>query len=136
MDYMLLRDRIDTIIYRVQELGGEVQEVVIEEPATMDQINQSEFDLGVKLPESFIRVLTEFSGNFNLRWFLPEDIKNPEEFREIFCGTPNWNLNNLLQYEQERKGWIENVIPNPEDEYDVILPQLIGLFVMSENGDY
>jgi hypothetical protein len=35
---------------------------------------------------------SSFSGNFSLRWFLPDDVELPNEFTDIFCGTPHWSL--------------------------------------------
>jgi hypothetical protein len=135
MDYESIRNRIGAITTRIKDLGGEVQEVIIDEPATPEQIIQTEEQLGVKLPESFKRALIEFSGNFSLRWFLPDNMEQPNEFREIFCGTPQWSLELLSQYEDDRKGWIENVFPNPEDEYDVIWHNKLA-FCEVGNGDY
>lgn len=120
MDYNLFRKRIDTITERIKELGGEVQEVVIDDPATLDEIREVEMKLNVELPESFKKVLLEFSGNFSMRWFLPDDLKMPDEFREIFSGCPHWGLKLLPQFEEDRKGWIEAVFPNPEDPYDMV----------------
>nr|WP_247739029.1 SMI1/KNR4 family protein [Bacillus sp. 165] len=131
----MLKERIETIISRIQQLGGDVREVVIDEPASLEQILQTEEHLGVKLPASFKKVITEFSGIFNLRWFLPDNIELPIEFRGIFCGTPHWSLEYLPQFEEDRKGWIDNVFPNPEDEYDVVWHNKLA-FCEVGNGDY
>lgn len=120
MDYKLFRIRIEKIVERIEELGGEVQEVLIDEPATLNEIQAIEEQLSVELPASFKKVLLEFSKNFSLRWFLPDEIHRPDEFREIFSGRPHWSLKLLPQFEENRKGWIENVFPNPEDPYDVV----------------
>ena len=118
MDYGLIRDRIKAITSRIKEIDGEVQEVIIDEPATLEQIIKTEELLGVKLPESFKKVLKEFSGNFSLRWFLPD------------------NMEQLLsQFEEDRMGWIENVFPNPEDEYDMVWHNKLA-FCEVGNGDY
>lgn len=135
MDYVLIRHRIETITSKINELGGEVQEVLIGEPASLDQLLKTEEELGVKLPESFKKVLKEFSGNFSLRWFLPDNMKQPNEFREIFSGCPHWSLEHLPQLEEDRKGWIENVFPNPEDKYDLVWHNKLA-FCEVGNGDY
>ena len=77
MDYELLKERIEIITSRIKEIGGEVQEVCIDEPSSLEKIIQVEKKLGVKLPNSFKKVLLEFSGNFSLRWFLPDDMELP-----------------------------------------------------------
>ena len=81
MDYEVIRYRIETITSRIKEIGGEVQEVIIDEPASLEQIIKTEEQLGVRLPESFKKVLKEFSGNFSLRWFLHDNMEQPNEFR-------------------------------------------------------
>jgi len=135
MDYEVIRYRIETITSRIKEIGGEVQEVIIDEPASLEQIIKTEEQLGVRLPESFKKVLKEFSGNFSLRWFLPDNMEQPNEFREIFSGRPHWSLELLSQFEEDRMGWIENVFPNPVDEYDVIWHNKLA-FCEVGNGDY
>jgi hypothetical protein len=135
MDYELLRNRIEVITSRIKEIGGEVQEVIIDEPASLEQIIKIEEQLGVKLPESFKKVLNEFSANFSLRWFLPDNMEQPNEFREIFSGRPHWSLELLPQFEEDRMGWIENVFPNPEDKYDVVWHNKLA-FCEVGNGDY
>ncbi|BDG46001.1 MULTISPECIES: SMI1/KNR4 family protein [Parageobacillus] len=135
MDYELIRNRIKAITSRIKEIGGEVQEVIIDEPASLEQIIKTEEQLGVKLPESFKKVLREFSGSFSLRWFLPDNMEKPNEFRGIFSGTPHWSLELLPQFEEDRMGWIENVFPNPEDEYDVVWHNKLA-FCEVGNGDY
>lgn len=135
MDYGLIRDRIKAITSRIKEIDGEVQEFIIDEPATLEQIIKTEELLGVKLPESFKKVLKEFSGNFSLRWFLPDNMEQPNEFKDIFCGTPHWSLERLSQFEEDRMGWIENVFPNPEDEYDMVWHNKLA-FCEVGNGDY
>lgn len=135
LDYELIRNRIKAITSRIKEIGGEVQEVIIDEPASLEQIIKTEEQLGVKLPESFKKVLREFSGSFSLRWFLPDNMEKPNEFRGIFSGTPHWSLELLPQFEEDRMGWIENVFPNPEDEYDVVWHNKLA-FCEVGNGDY
>lgn len=135
MDYELIRNRINAITSRIKEVDGEVREVIIDEPATLEQIIKTEELLGVKLPESFKKVLKEFSGNFSLRWFLPDNMEQPNEFKGIFCGTPHWSLELLSQFEEDRMGWIEHVFPNPEDEYDVVWHNKLA-FCEVGNGDY
>ncbi|HDR4423202.1 TPA: SMI1/KNR4 family protein [Bacillus cereus] len=135
MDYELLKERIEIITSRIKEIGGEVQEVCIDEPSSLEKIIQVEEKLGVILPNSFKKVLLEFSGNFSLRWFLPDDMEIPNEFSEIFCGTPHWSLENLFEFEKERKDWIDTVFPNPEDEYDVVWHNKLA-FCEVGNGDY
>ncbi|WP_053360810.1 SMI1/KNR4 family protein [Bacillus sp. FJAT-27251] len=135
MDYELMIKRMQTIIDKIEELGGEIREVILDEPASPEQIVRIETELGVKLPESFKKVLIEFSSYFSLRWFLPDEMERNEEFREIFCGTPNWGLKYLALAEEGRIGWVEQAFPNPEDEYDAVWHNKLA-FCEVGNGDY
>ncbi|WP_044796240.1 SMI1/KNR4 family protein [Bacillus cereus] len=135
MDYELLKERIEIITSRIKYIGGEVQEVCIDEPSSLEQIIQVEEKLGIKLPNSFKKVLLEFSGNFSLRWFLPDDVELPNEFTDIFCGTPHWSLESLSEFEKERKGLVDEVFSNIDDEYDVVWYNKLA-FCEVGNGDY
>lgn len=92
MEYYELNKRIELIAQRIREIGGDVQEILIEEPASEIQVAEVERTLGVPLPTSFRKTLLEFSSNFSFRWFLPDDFNLPEKFRGIFCGTPHWGI--------------------------------------------
>ncbi|WNR42930.1 SMI1/KNR4 family protein [Paenibacillus roseipurpureus] len=135
MKYYELNQRIELIAQRIREIGGDVQEILIEEPATEIQVSEVERTLGVPLPTSFRKTLLEFSSNFSFRWFLPDDFKLPEKFRGIFCGTPHWGIKLIQEFDDDRKGWIENVFPNSEDEYDVVWHNKLA-FLAVGNGDY
>lgn len=135
MDYELIRNRVQALTSRIKEIGGEVQEVVIDEPVSPERIIEVEEQLEIVLPVSFKKVLKEFSGNFSLRWFLPEEMERPNEFIEIFCGTPHWSLELLSHLEEEHIKCIENVFPNSEDEYDVVWHNKL-VFCEVGNGDY
>ncbi|HDR5277389.1 TPA: SMI1/KNR4 family protein [Bacillus thuringiensis] len=135
MDYELLKERIEIITSRIKYIGGEVQEVCIDEPSSLEQIIQVEKKLGIKLPNSFKKVLLEFSGNFSLRWFLPDDVELPNEFTDIFCGTPHWSLESLSEFEKERKDLVDEVFSNLDDEYDVVWHNKLA-FCEVGNGDY
>lgn len=133
--FELFRERIDRIANQIREIGGEVQDLKIEEPATVDQIESIEHKLGVSLPESFKHVLLHFSAAFSFRWFLPDDFELPDKYRGIFSGRVDWNLNNIVEIDEERRGWIEHVFPDPEDKYDKVWHQKLA-FLEVGNGDY
>ena len=135
MDYELLKERIEIITSRIKYIGDEVQEVCIDEPSSLEQIIQVEEKLGIKLPNSFKKVLLEFSGNFSLRWFLPDDVELPNELTDIFCGTPHWSLESLSEFEKERKDLVDEFFSNLDDEYDVVWHNKLA-FCEVGNGDY
>lgn len=133
--FEVLRARIEQIARRIEEIGGEVKEVIIKDPATELKIQWVEKKLGVRLPESFKYVLLNFSAEFSFRWFFPKDYYLPGKYREIFGGTPNWSIDNLMRFEEDRRGWIDNVFPNPEDAYDQVWHNKLA-FMEVGNGDY
>lgn len=135
MDYDIVKSRIERALQSIKQLGGDAKEMRIERPATSEEIAQAEMELGVKLPHHFKKVLMEFSKDFDLRWFLPENLEAPEEFRSIFSGRFHWNLSLLSQMEEGRKGWIENVFPDPANAYDAVWHNKLA-FCEVGNGDY
>lgn len=58
----------------------------------------------------------------------------PDEFSGIFCGELKFDLNLILDCEADRNGWIENVYPDYEDEYDRIYHNKLA-FQRVDNGD-
>lgn len=133
--YNELNQRIERIAQRIREIGGEVQEIVIEEPASEMQVAEVERIVGVQLPTSFRKTLLEYSSNFSFRWFLPDDFVLPKKFRGIFCGTPHWGIKLIQEFEDDKKGWIEKVFPNAEDAYDAVWHNKLA-FLAVGNGDY
>ncbi|WP_422660593.1 SMI1/KNR4 family protein [Paenibacillus sp. EC2-1] len=133
--FELFRERIDRIANRIREFGGEVQELIIKDPATKDQIQSVENKLGVLLPESFKYVLLNFSAEFSFRWYLPDNFELPYEYRGVFSGRVYWNLNKIVELDEERRGWIDHVFPDPEDNYDKVWHQKLA-FLEVGNGDY
>lgn len=63
MDYELLKERIEIITSRIKEIGGEVQEVCIDEPSSLEKIIQVEKNLVLNyqiVSKSTFRVLRKF----------------------------------------------------------------------------
>lgn len=79
----------------VEEYGGTVTGPVIGRPATEEEICTVEARLNAKLPNSFRKVLAEFSGSVCFNWFLPEEVGRPEAFEEIFSGEVFWDIDRL-----------------------------------------
>ncbi|QUE87319.1 SMI1/KNR4 family protein [Exiguobacterium alkaliphilum] len=135
MNYVSFENRVHSIASRVEQLGGEVGEVTIAEPASSDEVLQMEKRLGISLPKSYKRVLLEYAGEFSFYWSLPDEMERPHEFREIFSGTVQWSLTSLPRLEEERKEWINVVFPDVNDPYDVIWHDKLA-FCEVDNGDY
>lgn len=127
--------RIDAISEAIRSLGGEVQELVIRPPATEQEIERVEHQLGRSLPSSFKQALLHIAGEFSFCWFMPEDHKFPEPYHNIFSGRIHWNLQQLPQIDEGKSECIKQVFPNPEDEYDKVWHDKLA-FMEVGNGDY
>ncbi|CAM4059468.1 SMI1/KNR4 family protein [Saccharibacillus endophyticus] len=98
------KGRIDAISEAIRSLGGEVQELVIRPPATEQEIERVEHQLGLSLPSSFKQALLHIAGEFSFCWFMPDDYKFPEPYHNIFSGQIHWNLLQLPQIDEGKKG--------------------------------
>ncbi|MEI5906969.1 SMI1/KNR4 family protein [Bacillus spongiae] len=135
MDYGVLKQRIETIVKRINEIGGKITDLVIEKPATLQQIEECERLLGLSLPKSFKKVLLEFSSGFNFCWFFPENYKLQEEFSGIFSGKLHCGLGLIKQVDDEKNSWVDKVFLNPNDEYDKVWHNKLAFYEVG-NGDY
>ncbi len=115
------------------KLGGETPQLVIKPPATNEELERVEAELGMRLPESFRTVLSEFSSTVELRWHLP-DVWPPGDLRQIFSGECRWDLSELPELEENRRGWIDVVFPNIDDPYDRVWHNKLT-FLAVANGD-
>lgn len=131
--------RWEAVLKSIRDIGGEANGVIINPPAQIEQIKRIEEELNVKLPSSFIKVLTEYSSEVELSWTLPDDehllTPLPNEFRGIFGSDFNWSLKRLIDIENGRKGWEREVFSDPHNEYDSVWHNKLA-FIEVGNGDY
>ncbi|WP_284640778.1 SMI1/KNR4 family protein [Paenibacillus silviterrae] len=112
---------------QIHSIGGKGSQLVVEPPATIEQIDQIENRLGYKLPESFRNVLLHYSKHVYFRWFFPDETIVPVRFREIFAGELGWNTE-----------WIEDLSSISDDignGYGESLKYKLSFFMVG-NGDY
>jgi hypothetical protein len=86
------------------------------------------------LPEAFRVVLEQLSAAVSLRWQLPIDRRPPEPLRGIFSGGCEWSLADLPLLEFQRRHWVEQVFPDPENPYDRVWHEKLA-FQAAPNGD-
>lgn len=107
--YIVLVSKWHEILNKVVTFGGKVKALIIEPPATQEEISQIEKNLGFSLPLHFKEVLLNFSKHVELNWYMPDNVNLPHEFREIFSGEISWNLNAVedltLLAEELEDGW-------------------------------
>lgn len=122
------------ILAACNALGGQASELAIAQPATASDVQAVASELGRPLPESLRQVLLDFSSAVSFRWRLPKDFKLPKPLREIFGGELAWDVRRLVEVEQERASWQQNVFPNADDAYDSVWHNKLG-FIAVPNGD-
>ena len=64
-----------------------------------------------------------------------DEFELPEELDGIFSGNLHWGTKFIVDFNKDKDGWIKEVFPNPNDDYDKIWH---NKFVFQEvgNGDY
>ena len=139
-NFELLKKRLNLFLEKIEDLGGEVEPLTIEKPATEDEIKAVESQLGYTLPPHFREVLLENTAHLEFGWDIDdiideEDISLPDKLAEIFRGKLLFGLDLLLDYEEDRQDWEGEVYPNSDKEYDRVWHNKMSFFQVG-NGDY
>ena len=124
----------------IESIGGYFRETIIESPAKEEKILEVEEKLGYSLPKDFRDILLNYSSHFEYFWSTyrdadEEQIEFPEKFCAIFAGNLHWGLNFLLDFEENRQGWVDVCYPDYNNEYDRVWYNKLP-FYDSGNGDY
>lgn len=130
-----MKERFIHILQLIEKLGGDARPLVFEAPAHYDDVYEIEQQLNYKIPDDFKNVLLTLSSHCEFKWFLPKDFKLPHEFREIFCGELHWGMDFILNFNRDKDGWLKEVFPDPENEYDRVWHNKFA-FQEVGNGDY
>ena len=139
-NFELFKKRLNLFLEKIEDLGGEVEPLTIEKPATEDEIKAIEVQLGYTLPPHFREVLLENTAHLDFYWDINDitdegDISLPDKLVEIFRGQLLFGLDLLLDYEDDRKGWVKEVYPDYNNEYDRVWHNKMS-FHQVGNGDY
>ena len=139
-NFELFKKRLNLFLEKIEDLGGEVEPLTIEKPATEDEIKAIEAQLGYTLPPHFREVLLENTAHLDFYWDINDitdegDISLPDKLVEIFRGQLLFGLDLLLDYEDDRKGWVKEVYPDYNNEYDCVWHNKMS-FHQVGNGDY
>jgi hypothetical protein len=118
----------------IKQIGGESNGLLVGKPASEHHIMVIEDKLGYRIPESFREVLLNFASKLDFGWELNDCIDLPKEFRGIFAGECSWNINDLIDIDDERKGWVKECFPDPDNEYDRVWHNKLA-FISVGNGD-
>ena len=139
-NFELFKKRLDLFLEKIEDLGGEVEPLTIEKPATEEEIKAVEEQLGYILPPHFREVLLEKTAHLEFGWDIDdiideEEISLPDKLAEIFRGKLLFGLDLLLDYEEDRQDWEGEVYPNSDKEYDRVWHNKMSFFQVG-NGDY
>ena len=139
-NFELFKKRLNLFLSKIEALGGEVEPLTIEKPATEEEIKAVEAKLGYTLPPHFREVLLENTTHLEFGWDIDdiideEDISLPDKLAEIFRGKLLFGLDLLLDYEENRQDWEGEVYPNSDKEYDRVWHNKMSFFQVG-NGDY
>ena len=138
--FELFKKRLNLFLENIEALGGESDPLSIEKPATEEEIKAIEAKLGHTLPPHFREVLLENTAHLDFYWDINDitdegDISLPDKLVEIFRGQLLFGLDLLLDYEDDRKGWVKEVYPDYNNEYDRVWHNKMS-FHQVGNGDY
>ena len=139
-NFELFKKRLDLFLEKIEDLGGEVEPLTIEKPATEEEVKAVEAKLGYTLPAHFREVLLENTAHLEFWWDIDdiideEDISLPDKLAEIFRGKLLFGLDLLLDYEEDRQDWEGEAYPNSDKEYDRVWHNKMSFFQVG-NGDY
>lgn len=119
----IIRKNLTVFHETIRKIGGYVDAIHIKNPATENEVKTLEKELGYTLPSELREVFLTFTCGIDFFWDIYEKSREdrdflPDEFKYSICGQLRFGLDLILEYEADRKGWIENVYPDYEDEYD------------------
>ena len=139
-NFELFKKRLNLFLEKIEDLGGETDPLTIEKPATEDEIKAVETKLGYTMPSHFREVLLENTAHLDFYWDINDitdegDISLPDKLVEIFRGQLLFGLDLLLDYEDDRTGWVKEVYPDYNNEYDRVWHNKMS-FHQVGNGDY
>jgi cell wall assembly regulator SMI1 len=90
------------------------QDLVLEGPATEEEIRRVEQELGMEIPEDY-KDLFRFSRRLEFRYEYDEEM--PAGFENNYSGEINWNLSLLKEQREELREWVEVVSAVPARSY-------------------
>ena len=139
-NFELFKKRLNLFLEKIEDLGGETDPLTIGKPATEEEIKAVEEQLGYILPSYFREVLLENTAHLDFYWDINDitdegDISLPDKLVEIFRGQLLFGLDLLLDYEDDRKGWVKEIYPDYNNEYDRVWHNKMA-FHQVGNGDY
>lgn len=133
MDYQKIDELLLKIKSAYESIGAET-ELVVEEPASIAEVESIENIIERKLPLQIRDFFLQYSKKCEFSAWLPDGFELPIELDEIFSANFLISLEEFADAEKARNGWVENCFTHEEDEYDAVWYNKLG-FMNVPNGD-
>lgn len=128
-------DNVSSLLRSIEALGGSVDGLTIDKPATEAELAEVEETLGRPLPAELRQFALAVSRKITFNWYLPEDYHLPEPLCELFSGGLDYDVSELPEHEDGRAGWQASCFPDASDLYDIVWHNKLA-FHSVPNGDY
>jgi hypothetical protein len=126
---------VSGFLHSIKSLGGDVDALRIEPPASKEELNEIEKALGLPLPLELRQFASTVSRRIAFRWYLPNGFELPQSLRGIFGGGLDYDVSKIPGHEEGRASWQAECFPKPDDPYDSVWHNKLA-FHDVPNGDY
>ena len=130
-----LVDQLQVTASTLAGRGFDVRDVVVDEPASLGEVEAVEAAIGFALPAAYRDALLNISRHVEFRWFAPGEMGFGDPFRENFSGDLHWSLDLTAQLINDANSWVDEVFPNADDPYDAVWHNKAAFYDVG-NGDY
>jgi len=130
-----ITDHVSSFLRSIESLGGKVDDLNIERPATETEVSEIEHALGRPLPSELRQFASKVSRRVAFGWRLPRNSERPQPLRGVIAGGLDYDLSRIAEHEKGRARWQSECFRNASDRYDVVWHNKLG-FHDVPNGDY
>jgi hypothetical protein len=120
----------------IERLGGEIDELVLDEPATEAEVARVEGELGVTLPPVMRNSFLTFARGISVGWSLPDGFQLPEPVEQAIGGEITYSLDDIVDSELQRRDWADDVIASWEMPEESVTWENKIAFLTLGNGDF
>lgn len=107
MDYQKIDELLLKIKSAYESIGAET-ELVVEEPASIAEVESIENIIERKLPLQIRDFFLQYSKKCKFSAWLPDGFELPSELDKIFSANFLISLEEFADAEKARNGWVEN----------------------------
>lgn len=120
----------------IKRLGGQTDELIVDEPASEAEIARVEEKLGLTLPPVMRNSFLTFARGLYVEWSLPEGFKLPKPVEEATWGGIDLSLDDMIDPELERREWANDVVASWEIPEESATWESKVAFLTMANGDF